>query len=117
MTTQKVVLYHNPRCSKSREALALLQEKGVEPEVIEYLKTPLAADGVKALIGALGVPPHALLRTKEEPYARLGLSEASTLDEVARAIAEEPILMERPVLVVGSKARIGRPPQGLLALL
>lgn len=110
-------IYHNPRCSKSREVLALLRERGLEPEVVEYLKTPLDAAAVKALIKQLGVAPHALLRKKEEPYARLGLSERSSVDQVARAIAEEPVLLERPVVVVGKRAAIGRPIENVLALL
>lgn len=117
MTEKNVRIYHNPRCSKSREVLALLREHGREPEVIEYLKTPLDAAAVKALIKKLGVAPHALLRTKEEAYARLGLSAESSLDEVAHAIAEEPILLERPVVVVGARAAIGRPVENVLALL
>ena len=110
-------IYHNPRCSKSREVLALLRERGLEPEVVDYLKTPLDAAGVKALIKKLGVKPHALLRTKEEPYARLKLSAQSSLDEVARAIASEPVLLERPVVVAGARAAIGRPVENVLALL
>lgn len=117
MAPRKLVLYHNPRCTKSREALALLKARGIEPEVIEYLKTPPSADEVKGLLKALGGKPSALLRTKEEPYAKLHLSASSTADEVARAIAAHPILLERPVLVAGGKAVIGRPPERVLELL
>jgi arsenate reductase len=112
-----VRIYHNPRCTKSRETLALLRDKGVDPEVVEYLKTPPTVSEVKALIGKLNIAPGALLRTKEEPYATLGLSPTSSLDAVARAIAKEPVLLERPVVVVGDKAAIGRPPEKVLALL
>lgn len=117
MSQKKVRIYHNPRCSKSRETLALLREHGVEPEVVEYLKTPPDASELKSLIAALGGAPHALLRTKEEAYARLGLSPASSVDQVVRAIVEEPILLERPLVVVGKRAAIGRPPENVLALL
>jgi arsenate reductase len=112
-----VRIYHNPRCTKSRETLALLREKGVEPEVIEYLKTPPTVSEIKALLGKLNIAPGALLRNKEEPYGRLGLSASSSADAVARAIAKEPVLLERPVVVVGDKAVIGRPPENVLALL
>jgi len=112
-----VRIYHNPRCSKSRETLALLREHGVEPEVVEYLKSPLSAPQVKELAAKLGGSPHALLRTKEEPYARLGLSKSSSLAAIAAAIAKEPVLLERPLVVVGDKAAIGRPPESVLALI
>lgn len=117
MAKDKVRIYHNPRCTKSRETLALLEERGIEPEVVEYLKTPPSASEVKALAKKLGLSPHALVRSKEEAYKRLGLSKSSSLDEIANAIAEEPILLERPVVVVGSKAALGRPPENVLALL
>lgn len=114
---KSVVIYHNPRCSKSRQALALLVEAGVEPEVVEYLKAPPNAKRVKELIERLGIEPHALLRKGEAPYSALGLSPNSTKAEVAKAIAEHPILLERPVVVVGDKAVIGRPPERVLELL
>jgi arsenate reductase (glutaredoxin) len=117
MPQSKVRIYHNPRCTKSREALGLLRERGVEPEVFEYLKTPLSAAEVKQLIGKLGVPPHEILRAKEAPYAELGLSPSSTLDEVASAVERAPILLERPIVVVGKRAAVGRPPERVLALL
>jgi arsenate reductase len=110
-------IYHNPRCSKSRETLALLAAHGVEPEVVEYLKTPLRASQVKALIGKLGIAPHALLRSKEDAYKALKLSSASSLEQIAQAIAKEPILLERPIVEVGDKAAIGRPPENVLQLL
>lgn len=117
MSTPKVTIYHNPRCSKSRETLALLRARGLEPEIVDYLKTPLDEAQVKALVRKLGLAPHALLRPKESAYAEHGLSEESSLDDVARAIAEAPILMERPVVVVGKRAALGRPPENVLALL
>ncbi|MDB4989723.1 MAG: arsC [Myxococcaceae bacterium] len=110
-------MYHNPRCSKSRETLALLEQHHVEVELVEYLKTPPSAREVKALIAKLGVAPHALLRFKEAAYQTLGLSSASSLDAIAKAIAEEPSLLERPIVVVGDKAVIARPPESVLALL
>jgi len=115
--TKQVRIYHNPRCSKSRETLALLRAHDVEPEIVDYLKTPLGADEIKGLIRKLGIAPHALLRTKEPAYAEQGLSISSSLDQVAAAIAEAPSLLERPVVVVGKKAALGRPPENVLALL
>lgn len=117
MTNRKVRIYHNPRCSKSRETLALLQARGIEPEVIEYLKTPLHAAEVQTLVKQLGIEAHALLRSNEEAYKALKLSPSSSLTEIADAIAKEPILMERPIVVVDDRAAIGRPPEQVLALL
>lgn len=117
MSKQTVRIYHNPRCSKSREVLGLLRERGIEPEVIDYLKTPLDAAAIKKLIKQLGVTPHALLRTKEPAYADCGLDAQSSADAVAKAIAAEPVLLERPVVVVGDRAAIGRPVENVLALL
>jgi len=111
------VLFHNARCSKSRQALALLEARGIEPEVVEYLKKPPSAAAVEALLAKLGGPPSALLRRSEAEYAALGLSPASSAREVAEAIAAHPILLERPVLVVGDRAVIGRPPERVLELL
>jgi arsenate reductase len=117
MATAKVRIYHNPKCTKSRETLALLREHGVEPEIVEYLKTPPTAAEVVELLAKLKVDPHSLLRTKEEPYKRLKLSPKSSPTAVAKAIAEEPILLERPIVVVGKRAAIGRPPENALAIL
>ncbi|MEM7244801.1 MAG: arsenate reductase (glutaredoxin) [Acidobacteriota bacterium] len=110
-------LFHNPRCSKSRQALALLEERGAEVEVIRYLDDPPDADTVSGLVDKLGIPAHDLLRTKEAPYAELGLSSESDRDTIVAAIARHPILLERPVLVVGDRAVIGRPPERVLELL
>ena len=117
MGTSKVRMYHNPKCSKSRETLTLLREHGVEPEIVEYLKQPPTAAEVVELIGKLKLDPHALLRTKEEPYKRLKLSPKSTEAQVAKAIASEPVLLERPIVVVGKRAAIGRPPENVLEIL
>jgi arsenate reductase len=110
----RVVIYHNPKCSKSRQALSLLRANGVEPEVIEYLKQPLDREQIRELIGMLGIPPHDLVRTEETAYKKLKLSPSSTTDEIAKAIAENPILLERPVIVCGKSAIIGRPPERVL---
>jgi arsenate reductase len=114
---QRVAIYHNPKCSKSRQALSLLRANGVEPEVIEYLEQPLDRERIRDLIGMLGIPAHDLVRMKEAPYKRLKLSPSSTTEEIAKAIAENPILLERPVIVCGKSAIIGRPPERVLSWL
>lgn len=111
------VIYHNPRCSKSRQTLALLEENGVEPEVVEYLKNPPSQAAIKGLIKKLGITPHDLLRRKEAPYKELGLNKESSTTEIVKAIADNPVLLERPVVVHGDRAAIGRPPENVLELL
>jgi arsenate reductase len=113
-----ITLYHNPRCSKSRQALALLQEKGIEPDVRLYLENPPTATELKALLGKLGVGARALLRTGEEIYKELNLND-ERLSEAAliKAMVNNPKLIERPIAIKGNKALIGRPPENLLALL
>ena len=113
-----VIIYHNPRCSKSRQALELLRERGLEPHIIEYLKTPPDAATLRALLGMLGCPARDLLRRGEEAFSSLGL--AARLDDddaLIAAMLEHPVLIERPVIVVGERAVIARPPEKLLALL
>ena len=111
------VLYHNPRCSKSRGALELLQERGVQPQVLRYLDTPPDADTLRGLVEKLGIPPRELLRTGEEEYRSLGLADASVDDAaLIAAMAAHPGLIERPILVRGARAVIGRPPERVLEL-
>ena len=112
-----MIIYHNPRCSKSRQSLALLRENGVEPEVIEYLKTPLDEVALCDVIAKLGLKAHEVVRTKEEPYQQLALSTDSSEEEVIAAIVKYPILMERPIVVKGDAAVIGRPPENVHELL
>ena len=114
----RVTIYHNPRCQKSRETLTLLRDAGIEPTVVEYLKTPPTQKRIKELIELLGVQPHELLRKKEAPYKELGLGRDSSAAQVARAVAEHPVLLERPVVVVDdAKAALGRPPEKVRAIL
>jgi arsenate reductase len=102
---------HNPRCSKSREALALLQARGIAPEVVEYLVTPLSLPELQALHAWLGGPVRAMLRDGEDDYRELGLADASLSDEqLLRAVAERPRLMQRPIVIDGDRALIARPP-------
>lgn len=113
---EDIIIYHNPRCSKSRQTLALLRDNGVEPKIVEYLKDPPSQTRVRALIKQLGIDPHSLVRAKEAAYQESGLSRESNAIDIARAIAENPILLERPVVVRGDRAAIGRPPENVLAL-
>ncbi len=109
---------HNPRCSKSREALALLQARGIEPELLDYLGQPLDAKALRALIAKLGMTPRELLRPGEAVYRELGLDDASRDDEaLIKAMVEHPILIERPIFENGDRAVIGRPPERVLELL
>jgi arsenate reductase len=110
-------IYHNPRCSKSRQSLALLRESGAEPEVIEYLKTPPNKTALRDLLEKLGMAAHDILRTKEDPFAACGLSPKSTEAEILAAIVANPILLERPIIVKGNRAVIGRPPENVRELL
>ncbi|WP_174874781.1 arsenate reductase (glutaredoxin) [Vogesella oryzae] len=110
--------YHNPRCSKSREGLQLLQERGAELQVIEYLKTPPSADELRRILALLGISARALLRSKEEEFQTLGLADAALDDEaLIAAMVAHPRLIERPIAVGEHAAAIGRPPENLLALL
>lgn len=112
------VLFHNPRCSKSRAALQLLRDRGVEPTLVPYLETLPTVEALRELVGILGVAPRQLLRTGEAEFADLGLgSEAATDEDMLRAMATHPRLIERPILVRGGRAVIGRPPERVLELL
>jgi arsenate reductase len=113
-----LTLYHNPRCSKSRGALELLEARGLSPNVVRYLETPLNAAQIKALLGKLGISARQLLRTSEEEYKTLNLADASLSEQqLIDAIAAHPKLLERPILEVGDRAVIGRPPENVLELL
>jgi arsenate reductase len=113
-----VTIYHNPRCSKSRQALQLLGDKGIAPEIIEYLNTPPDAATLDRFLTVLGMEPRDLMRKKEEPYTALNLADES-LDRAAliAAMVENPILIERPIVVKDGKVAVGRPPEQVLAIL
>jgi len=110
-----VKIYHNPRCSKSRQTLALLQDNGVEPEVVEYLTTPPSAAELKDVLAKLGLGPKDVLRTKEAKEE--GIDPALDGDALIEAIARHPRTLQRPIVVKGAKAAMGRPPESVLDIL
>lgn len=113
-----VTIYHNPKCSKSRQTLALLAQRGIEPRVVEYLKTPPSAAELDAILNKLGIEPRALLRTQEEAYQSAGLADpALTRGQLIARMVANPSVIERPIVVTESGAAIGRPPENVLALL
>ena len=111
-------LYHNTRCSKSRGALELLRERGIEPEVVYYLETPPSPAELREMLRMLGIPARGLMRTGEPAYTELGLDEASLSDDaLVEAMATHPELIERPVFVHAGRAVIGRPSERVLEIL
>lgn len=113
-----ITIYHNPRCSKSRQALQLLREHGIEPTIVEYLKHPLSVAQIKRLLSLLKVSPRELMRKKEADYSALNLADSKhSNDSLIRAMAEHPILIERPIVVAGQRAVLGRPPERVLDIL
>ncbi len=115
---QPYVLYHNPRCSKSRQTLALLNEHGIEPVVIDYLKTPPSAAELGRILDKLGIEPRALLRVKEPAYQEAGLDNPKlSRRELIATMVEHPILIERPILVTPGRAAVGRPPEQVLKII
>jgi len=114
---EKVTIFHNPRCSKSRNALALLEEKGVEVEVVKYLETPPTKESLKEVLKMLGVSARELMRTKEEIYKSLGLKDVEDEEKLIEAMVENPKLIERPIIIKEGKAVIGRPIENVLELI
>ena len=117
-TMTELTFYHNPRCSKSRSALQLLESRGLQPNIVLYLETPPTADELTALLGKLGISARQLLRTGEEAYKSLHLADASLSEEaLIAAMLSHPKLIERPILLAGERAVIGRPPEKVLEIL
>jgi len=114
---EKVTIFHNPRCSKSRNALALLEEKGVELEVVKYLETSLTKESLKEILKMLGMSARELMRTKEEIYKSLGLKDVEDEEKLIEAMVENPKLIERPIVIKEGKAVIGRPIENVVALI
>ena len=114
----ELTLYHNPRCSKSRSALELLEARGLNPTVIRYLETPPSAAELKKILARLGISPRQLLRSGEDEYKTLNLADPALTDAaIIDAMVAHPRLIERPILVAGNAAVIGRPPEKVLELL
>ncbi len=113
----KVKILHNPRCTKSRQTLALLEEKGTSPDIVEYLKTPLTKKQIKALLKKLGLTARDAMRKNENLYKELKLAEVDDEAVLIKAMSENPILIERPIVETPNGAAIGRPPENVLPLL
>lgn len=112
-----VILYHNPKCSKSRQTLALLKEKGIDPMIKKYLETPPDEKELWNIINLLGIAPHQLLRKKEAIYKKHHLANPQLSDtEIIKMMVEYPILIERPIVIHNHKAVIGRPPEAVLSI-
>ena len=113
-----ISIWHNPRCSKSRETLALLQDKGIEPEVYLYLEEKPDAQAIKAILCKLNISPRELLRNSEDAYKQNNLKDKTLSDEVLiSAMVSEPKLIQRPIVVNGQQAKLGRPPEQVLEIL
>ena len=110
-------IYHNPRCSKSRETLSLIQSHGIEPEIIEYLKTPPSPQALKVVLAQLGIPAESLIRKGEAIYKEKFKGKSLSEDEWIAAMSEYPKLIERPIVINNGKAVLGRPPQNVEILL
>jgi len=113
----KFTIYHNPRCSKSRATLALLQENGIEPKIVPYLETRPDESLLADLLEKLGMSPGQLVRRGEKAYKAIGLSAESSETDILAAMAADPILIERPIVVRGERAVLGRPPENVLELI
>ena len=115
---QDNVIYHNPRCSKCRATLALLQERGTDVKVVEYLKAPPTADELRILCEKLGVSALDIVRKKEKKFSELGLSAGDDRSEAEwlRILSENPVLIERPIVIVNGRAAMGRPPENVLSI-
>jgi arsenate reductase len=112
-----LIIWHNPRCSKSRQTLALLTDHGHTPEIIKYLDTGPSADQIQSVLAALNIPAIKLMRTGEKIFKDLNLSKSDSDETLINAMANDPILIERPIVINGERAAIGRPPEGVLDIL
>ena len=113
-----ITVYHNPKCSNSRGALELIRERGFEPQVVEYLKTPLSAGALRALVAACGVPVRELMRNKEAVFGELGLDDPTLDDDtLIAAMVEHPVLLNRPIVATPLGSRLCRPPERVLDIL
>lgn len=118
MNLDKLVIYHNPRCSKSRETLQILEDNNLNPEIIEYLDEPPTVQELTRIIGMLGIEARELLRTTEQVYKDAELDDDSlSEEEIIEALCEYPALLQRPIVVAGDKAILGRPPTRVLDII
>jgi arsenate reductase len=113
---EEIIIWHNPRCSKSREALKLLQEEGIEPKVYRYLDEHPSEEEIRKVLAMLGAKPRDIMRTKEAIYKELGLKDVEDDEKLIEAMAKHPKLIERPIVIKDGKAVLGRPPQKVLEL-
>ncbi len=113
----KITIWHNPRCSKSRNVANLLEERGIEAEVVRYLDTPPSKEEIKAVLKMLGISARELMRTKEAIYKELGLKDVEDEEKLIEAMAAHPKLIERPIVIKDGKAAIGRPIEKVIELL
>lgn len=112
-----VTIWHNPRCSKSRQTLEMLRGRGVEPRVVEYLKTPPSAEDIRRVLKLMGKRAHELVRTCESAYRDEGLSSSTRDEDLVQAMFHNPILIERPIVITDEAAILGRPPENVLAII
>ena len=116
--SEKTQIFHNPRCSKSRQTLELLKGKGIEPEIIEYLQKPPDIEELEHILTLLKLEPRQLMRTHEKEYSKLELGNPKlSRDQLIRAMVDHPILIERPIVIRNNRAMIGRPPEKILELI
>jgi len=114
---EKITIWHNPKCSKSRDSFKLLEEKGIEASVLKYMDTPPSKEELKAVLKMLGMTPRELMRTKEDVYKELNLKEVNDDEKLIEAMVENPKLIERPIVIKEGKAVIGRPIEKVVELL
>jgi len=113
-----ITIWHNPRCSKSRQTLQLIRDRGIEPTIVEYLVSPPSAAELTGALKTLGVEPRDFMRKKEAPYQELSLdAEGLSREKLIESMVENPVLIERPVVFRGNRAVIGRPPENVVELL
>lgn len=117
MTESNITIYHNPRCGKSRDTLALLRARGIDPTVVEYLKTPPTKGELRLILKKLGMRPEQLVRKGEDVYKNKLAGKSLSNEQWLEALATNPVLIERPIVVKGNSAVIGRPPENALNLL
>ncbi|MFL0801904.1 MAG: arsenate reductase (glutaredoxin) [Agarilytica sp.] len=115
--SQDVTIYHNPRCSKSRQTLGLIEEKGIKPEIVLYLDTPPSESEISDILGKLDISARELMRKNEDAYKALGLKDEESEDKLIQAMHQNPKLIERPIVVKGKKAVLGRPPENVDSIL